>query len=100
MMLRWMCGVSLRDRKLSVDLYRLLGVQSVDEVVRRSRLSGYGHVELNSGDHWVSTCRSVVVAGMRCAGRGRKTWENCVDNDKEELGLHSERGRNGHFKNK
>ena len=50
MMLRWMCGVSLRDRKLSVDLYRLLGVQSVDEVVRRSRLSGYGHVELNSGE--------------------------------------------------
>ena len=35
MMVRWMCGVSLRDRKRSVDLYSLLGVQSVDEVVRR-----------------------------------------------------------------
>ena len=29
MMVRWMCGVSLKDRKRSVDLYSLLGVQSV-----------------------------------------------------------------------
>ena len=32
MMVRWMCGVSLKDNKCSVDLYSLLGVQSVDEV--------------------------------------------------------------------
>ena len=38
MMVRWMCGVSLKDRKRSVDLYSLLGVQSVAEVVRWSRL--------------------------------------------------------------
>ena len=34
MMMRWMCGVSLKDRKHSVDLYSLLGVESVAEVVR------------------------------------------------------------------
>ena len=27
MMVRWMCGVSLKDRKCNVDLYSLLGVQ-------------------------------------------------------------------------
>ena len=32
MMVRWMCGVSLKYRKRSVDLYSLLGVQRVDEV--------------------------------------------------------------------
>ena len=37
MMVSWMCGVSLKDRKRSVDLYSILGVQSVDEVVRRDR---------------------------------------------------------------
>ena len=31
-MVRWKCGVSLKDRKRSVDLYSLLGVQSVAEV--------------------------------------------------------------------
>ena len=29
MMVIWMCGMSLNDRKRSVDLYSLLGVQSV-----------------------------------------------------------------------
>ena len=27
MMVRWMCGVSLKDRKRSVDLYSLLGLR-------------------------------------------------------------------------
>ena len=34
MMVRWMCGVSLKDRKRSEVLYSLLGVQSVAKVVR------------------------------------------------------------------
>ena len=74
MMVIWMCGVSLKDRKCSVDLYRLLRVQSVAEVVRPGRLRWFGHVERKGGNDWVSACRNVVVAGVRCAGRGRKTW--------------------------
>ena len=35
-------------------------------------------------------CRPVVVAGVRCAGRGRKTWREFVKDDMDELGLHSE----------
>ena len=42
MMVRWMCGVSLKDRKRSEVLYGLLGVQSVAEVVRRGRLRWFG----------------------------------------------------------
>ena len=56
MMVRWMCGVSLKDRKCSVYLFSLLGIQSVTEVVRRGRLRWFGHVERKSGDDWVSTC--------------------------------------------
>ena len=65
MMVRWMCGVSLKDRKRSVDLYSLLGVQSEAEVVRQGRLKWFGHVKRKSGDDWVSACRN-VVAGVRC----------------------------------
>ena len=60
-----------------MDLYSLLGVQSVAEVVRRGRLRWFGHVERKNEDDWVSACRNVVVAGVRCAGRGRKTWRVC-----------------------
>ena len=90
MMVRWMCGVLLKVRKCSVDLYSLLGVESVAEVVRRGRLRWFGHVERKNGEDWVSACRNVMVAGVRCVGRGRKTWRECVKDDMDELGLHSE----------
>ena len=79
MMVRWICGVSLKDRKRSEDLYSLLGVQSVAKVVRHGRLRWFGHVECKNGDDWVSACRNVVVAGVKCAGRGRKTWERMCE---------------------
>ena len=44
-MMRWMYGVSLKDRKRSVDLYRLLDIQSVADVVRQGRSRWFGHPE-------------------------------------------------------
>ena len=76
MMVRWICGVPLKDRKRSEVSNSLLGVQSVAEVVRRGRLGWFGHVERKNGDDWISACRNVVVAGVRCVDRGRKTWKN------------------------
>ena len=120
MMVRWMCGVSLKDRKCSVDSYSLLGVQSVAEVVRRGRLRWFGHVERKSGDDWVSACRNVVVVGVRCVGRGgrlgmnvwRMIWRSLVymlngqcseiyggASYREKRLTLAERGRNGCFKN-
>ena len=90
MMMRWMCGVSLKDRKRSEVLYSLLGVQSVAKVVRHGRLRWFGHVERKNGDDWASACRNLVVAGVRCVGRGRKTWRKCVKDDTDMLGLHPE----------
>ena len=73
-----------------MDLYSLLGVENVAEVVRRGRLRWFGHVERKSEDDWVSACRNVMVAGARSAGTGRKTWRECVRDDMNELGLHPE----------
>ena len=76
------------------DIYLIydksFGVESVAEVVRRGRLRWFGHMERKRGDDWVSACINVVVAGERCAGRGRKTWRECVKDDVDELDLHSE----------
>ena len=65
MMVRWMCGVSLKDMKRSEALYSLLGVQSVAEVMRRGRLRWFGHMERQSGNDWVPACRNVEVVGKR-----------------------------------
>ena len=58
--------------------------------MRRGRLRWFGHLERRSVEDWVSVCRKVEVAGVRCKGRNRKTWKECVDKDIEVLGLHPE----------
>ena len=43
-MIRWMGGVSVKDRRTSVELRRLVGVEPITTVIRRGRLRWYGHV--------------------------------------------------------
>ena len=35
----------------------------------------------------VPVCRNVVVTGVRCEGRGRNSWSECVNDDTDELGF-------------
>jgi hypothetical protein len=73
-MVRWMCGVTLRDRKRSVELRERLGIKSVAEMVRCGRLGWFGHVERNDRSDLVSTCRELNDDGVIGKGRGRKMW--------------------------
>jgi hypothetical protein len=45
MMVRWMCGVSLKDRRSSLELLDCIGIVCICERMRRCRLSWFGHVE-------------------------------------------------------
>ena len=67
-MVRWMCGVSLKDRRRSEDSCNLLGINCVADVVRRGRLRWFGHLERKSVDDWVSACRRLVVDDMKLLG--------------------------------
>ena len=90
MMVRWMCGVSLKDKRCNEDLCNRLGNNCVAEVVRHGRLRWFGHLEGKSVDDWMSTCRRLMVEGAKGRGRIKKTWEQCVRDDMKLLGLHSE----------
>jgi hypothetical protein len=90
MMVRWMCGASLKDKTSSEDLNRRLSVEGVEEVVRRGRLRWFGHLERKGSDDWVSTCRNVEVVGAKSRGRNRKTWGECNRKDFDLLGLKRE----------
>ena len=68
-MLRWMCGVTLRDKVPTAELSRRLGIEGVVGVMRRGRLRWLRHVERKEVDDLVSACRNLEVAGSR-AGQG------------------------------
>jgi hypothetical protein len=89
-MVRWMCGVSLKHRISSIDLYTRLGVEAVADVVRRGRLRWFGHLERKPEYDWVSACRNIEVEGMSMRGRNRKTWSECVRQDLNILHLKKE----------
>ena len=86
-------GVS-KDRHLTADLYQSLGIENVAEVVRRSRLRWFGHVERKDKDDWVSACRYLSVDGLRQRGRGQKKWVECVEEDIRSLGLNKKDAQN------
>ena len=44
-MIRWTCGVKLNDRKKSEELGKLLGLEPVSLMIKKSRLRWFGHVE-------------------------------------------------------
>ena len=71
MMIRWMCGVTLRNGKTSEEIRNRLSIVSVSDLVRQGRLGWFGHVERKDAADWVSTRRNMAVSRER--GRGRKT---------------------------
>ena len=48
-MIRWMCGISLKDRRTNEELRRLIGVEPITTFIRSGRLRWYGHV-MRKGD--------------------------------------------------
>ena len=80
-MIRWMCGVTLKDRMTSADLRTLVGVEVLGDVLRRGRLRWYGHVMRMSDDNWVKRSTTLEVAGKRPVGRPKKTWAELVAAD-------------------
>ena len=84
-MIRWTCGVKLNERKKTEELRELLGLEPVSLMIKKSRLRWFGHVERKDDNDWVKRCITWEVEGIRLRGRPKKTWWDCVKNDKESL---------------
>ena len=65
-MIRWMCGVSMNDRRTSKELRRLLGVESIITVNIIGSLGWY--VIRKGDDDWVKKCMEFRVKCRRSVG--------------------------------
>ena len=74
MMIRWMCGDTLKDRCKSEEFRKRLDIEDVADVglVRKRRLGWFGHLERKDEGDWVSACRNTVVPGNVGKDRPRK----------------------------
>ena len=72
-MIRWMCGVSMKDRRTSEELRELVGVEPITTVIKSSRLKCYGHVMRKTDEDWAKKCLEYRVEGRRPVGRPTRT---------------------------
>src|SRR6266516_4816423 len=96
-MVRWMSGVTLKDRRTSEELRHGLGIEGVDSVVSHGRLKWFGHVERKEDNDWVSKCRKLEVVGGIRKRRGWKTWIEGVTTDMKKFGLKGKMRRIGRY---
>ena len=89
-MIRWMCGISLKDRRTNEELRRLVGVEPITTFIRSGRLRWYGHVMRKGDEDWVKKCMEYRVEGRRPVGRPSKTWLESVEADMAELEIDKE----------
>ena len=80
-MLRWMCGVTLRDRLSCEDIRARVGIKSILDMMRQRRLRWYGHVERREDDSWLKKVQNLEIRGESGCGRPRKTWEHVIKED-------------------
>jgi len=79
-MVRWMCGIKLKDRLPSKELRERLGIDDIALILQQNRLRWYGHV-LRKQDDWVKKCMEYEVEGPRPRGRPKRTWREVVKKD-------------------
>ena len=89
-MVRWMCGVKLKDRLPSKELRERLGVDDIALVLQQNRLRWYGHVLRKDHDDWVKKCMEHEIEGSRPRGRPKKTWKEVVCEDCQARKLNKE----------
>src|SRR4051812_38979989 len=93
-MVRWMSGVTLKDRRTCEELRQGLGIESVERVVSRGLLRWCEHVKRRNAEDWINKCRKLEVVDGVGKGRGNKTWIECVTTDMKKIGLKKEDAQN------
>ena len=78
-MIRWICGVKLKDRVRSDILLDRLKIPDITETCRANRLRWFGHVQRNTG--WTKRCTEMVVDGKTRLGGQKKRWRTLINED-------------------
>ena len=87
-MIRWMCGISMKNRRRNEELRRMVGVEHITTVIRSGRLSWY--VMRKGDEDWVKKCMEFRVEGRSPVERPRRIWLESVEANMAELEIDKE----------
>ena len=88
-MVRWMCGVKIKDRVTS-RVERETGLGDIMLVLQGNRLSWYGNVLQKEDNDWMKKCMEYEVEIARPRGRPKRTWREVVQKDCQARKLNRE----------
>ena len=83
-MLRWMCGVTRRDRIRNEHIRGTVKVLEVSKKIQQRRLQWFGHVMRRQENHVCRRVMDMMVDGRRMRGRPRFRWKDKIKSDMRE----------------
>ena len=75
-MLRWMCGVTRRDKIRNEHIRGTTRVVQASKNITEKRLKWYGHVRRMKAEHIVRRMLDVDIPGKRRRGRPNLRWKD------------------------
>ena len=90
-MVRSLCGVQLKDRKSSMDLMLMFGLnETIDHLAMANSVHWDGHVLRREDGHVIRRALDFEVEGQRKKGRPNRTWKKQVEEESVKVGLRKE----------
>jgi len=86
-MLRWILGVSLKERKKNEVIRKMAGVTCISEKLKEIRLRWYGHVMRREKSVAIKKVWKEPIVGKRSQGRQRIRWDDVIRKDMKERRL-------------
>ena len=86
-MLRWMCGVTRKDKIRNEHIRGTTKVVQASRKITERRLKWYGHVMRMEEDHVVRRVMTKAIPGKRKRGRPKTRWKDVCKRDMQTVGL-------------
>ena len=86
-MLRWMCGVTRKDKIRNERIRGTTRVAQASKKITERRLIWYGHVMRRDGEHILRKVLRAVIPGKRTRGRPKTRWKDACQRDLQSTGL-------------